>query len=267
MILMQKRYRADYAKAVRVAAEVLEDYAVSQIPLQLEQILNALSNEIALMPYSALMAKHGLSLSDVIQRMDSDLGACVYNSQSAQYIIFYNDTLSEAWSRFTIAHELGHYFLEHHLHAGTDILGRTSIPERKYKEYENEANAFARNLLSPAPLAGLVTQSRSESVASDIAKAFFITSKAAETRIAFLKRDLSYCTAAMREMLLRIKIAAYPLVCEKCGYALPETAEFCPACGGDREEADASLQDAARSDSGRFVQFRANVPALRQHRA
>lgn len=236
MNIIRGRAYADYAKAVRVAAEVLEDYRIAQVPLQLDQIINALSNEVALMTYSRLMEIGHLSYAEVIQLMDSDLGACAYNPQSCQYVIYYNDTLSEAWCRFTIAHELGHIFLEHHLIAGTDILSRTFVAKAQYKEYENEANAFARNLLSPAPLARLVVKNKQYSDVADVEKAFFITSKAAETRIAFLKRDLPYCTKEMTERLLRIQIMEYLSSCKECGYALPEVAEFCPSCGSTKRK-------------------------------
>lgn len=230
------RAYADYAKAVQVATEVLEDYRITQVPLQLEQIITALANEIALVPYSQLMELGGLDYASIIRMMDSDLGACAYNPQTAQYVIYYNDTLSEPWYRFTIAHELGHIFLEHHLIAGTDILNRTFIPDSQYKEYENEANAFARNLLSPAPLARLVVKNRQISDVADLEKAFFITSKAAEVRVAFLKRDLSFCTPKMTGFLMQIEIMEYLSSCPSCGYALPEVAEFCPACGGTKRK-------------------------------
>jgi len=230
------RAYADYAKAVRVAAEVLEDYRITQVPLQLERIIDALSNEIALMTYTRFMEISGLDYAAVIRLMDSDLGACAYNPQSAQYVIYYNDTLSEAWCRFTIGHELGHIFLEHHLMAGTDVLSRTFVAKAQYKQYENEANAFARNLLSPAPLARMVMKTGHGPNVSDLERAFFITSKAAETRIALLKRDLRYCTSELTVKLLSIRIMEFLSSCTDCGYALPEVAEFCPACGGTKRK-------------------------------
>lgn len=236
MKFIRGRTYADYAKAVRVAAEVLEDYGITQVPLQLERIIDALSNEIALTTYTRLMELGGLDYAAVVKLMDSDLGACAYDPQTAQYVIYYNDTLSEAWCRFTIAHELGHIFLEHHLLAGTDVLSRTFVAKAQYKEYENEANAFARNLLSPAPLARIIVKNKNHADVAEVEKAFFITTKAAETRIAFLKRDLPYCTAEITDKLLQIRIMDFLSSCKDCGYALPEVAEFCPACGGTKRK-------------------------------
>lgn len=236
MNFIRGRAYADYAKAVRVAAEILENYGITQVPLQLEQIIDALSNEIALITYTRFMEKSGLDYASVVKLMDSNLGACACKPQTAQYVIYYNDTLSEAWCRFTIAHELGHIFLEHHLTAGTDVLSRTFVAKAQYKEYENEANAFARNLLSPAPLAKQVIKNAQLSDVIDLEKAFFITSKAAKTRIIFLRRDLPYCTPEMTARILRIHIMEYLVSCKECGYALPDEAEFCPACGGTKRK-------------------------------
>ena len=85
MNFIRGRAYADYAKAVRISAEVLEDYRITQVPLQLDQIIEALSNEVALTTYSRLMESGGLSYAEVIQMMDRDLGACAYNPQSCQY--------------------------------------------------------------------------------------------------------------------------------------------------------------------------------------
>ena len=160
MIFRNGRYYADYDKAVKTAEEVLEDYRVRQVPLQLEQITDALANEIQLMTYSWMMERHGLTYAEVIRLMDSDLGSCAYDLQTARYVIYYNDRQSDGLNRSTIAHELGHIFLLHHVPAGTTVLSRTFIPKQQYREFENEANAFARNLLSPAPLAQFILQNR-----------------------------------------------------------------------------------------------------------
>ena len=236
MISYNGRYYADYGKAVATAEEVLEDYGIIQVPLQLDIILDALSNEVALMPYSRFMGLIGVTYQEVIRLMDSDLGSCAYDPQTSRYVIYYNDQMSEGVNRFTIAHELGHIFLEHHFLAGTDVLSRNYVPKQQYKEFENEANAFARNLLSPAPLAKMVVKNREFSDVMDVEKAFFITSTAAQTRIDFLKKDLPLCTPKMTSYIMQIQIMEYLSSCKQCGYALPEVAEFCPSCGSTKRK-------------------------------
>lgn len=229
------RYFANYAKAVQTAEQVLEDYGISQVPVRLEQILSSLSNEIGIMPYTKLMQKHGLSYTEVIEMVDSDLGACAYDPCSARYVIYYNDKLSKPWCRFTICHELGHIFLEHHLEAGTNILCRSFIPKKDYKEYEKEADVFARTLLSPAPLAQMIIAESSKfSQINDVSSAFNITEKAARMRIDFILRDLKDCTQQMKDFFERVEIL-YRRSCTQCGYALPREYTYCPICGGNRK--------------------------------
>lgn len=67
--------------------------------------------------------------------------------------IFYNDSVSsEGFRRFTVAHELGHYFLEGHYKAIFPDSNLRHISESGYASdnpYEREADAFAAALLMP----------------------------------------------------------------------------------------------------------------------
>ena len=60
-------------------------------------------------------------------------------------IIYVNEEDAPTRQMFTVAHELGHYMLEHQ---GTDILFRYETPIDKDPQ-EMEANCFAANLLVP----------------------------------------------------------------------------------------------------------------------
>lgn len=70
------------------------------------------------------------------------------------YIVLNENLLSGAESgrsRFTIAHELGHYFIDNHrrkLSKGIS-LSREGLTETEYKQVEIEANHFAAHLLMP----------------------------------------------------------------------------------------------------------------------
>jgi Zn-dependent peptidase ImmA (M78 family) len=70
--------------------------------------------------------------------------------------IFYSDGIaSEGFRRFTVAHELGHYFLpDHYKHIFADGNGR-HVSETGYSSdhlVEREADAFAASLLMPPGL-------------------------------------------------------------------------------------------------------------------
>lgn len=227
-------YLADYKKAVRTAIEVLEDYEIPQAPVNLQIIFDALSRELALMPYTKFMKITGMTYQQTIQFLDSDMGACTYKPSTAQYVIYYNDTLSEAWTRFTLAHELGHYFLGHHQLAGTDLLNRRFISKSDYDEYEKEANVFARNLLSPAPLAWEVIENgNSRNQDHDIQMAFDITERASNIRVSYIRRDLKDYSDAMNKSVRKIHIR-YHRFCGRCKSYLPTDAKYCIICGNKR---------------------------------
>lgn len=227
-------FLADYGKAVRTAIEVLEDYEIPQAPVNLQLIFDALPMELSLNTYSDFMRSTGKTFEETVEILDSNLGACLYNPQTEQYAIFYNANHVDEFCRFTIAHELGHYFLGHHRLAGTTILNRSYMSRSEYEEYEKEANAFARNLLSPAPLAyNLREASLPGSIVNNFEMAFSITSLAAKVRASLLNRDLRDYNDHMREVALAINMKCQPF-CWKCKTRNPVDVSYCITCGSGR---------------------------------
>lgn len=227
-------YTANYNLATKTAMEVLEDYEISQAPINLQIIFNTLSSELRLCTYTDFMQSTGKTLAETIAILDSDLGTCLYNPQTEQYAIYYNATHVDEFCRFTIAHELGHYFLGHHRKARTTALSRSFIPKADYQQYENEANVFARNLLSPAPLAlNLRNASKAGSVVYNFEMAFHITSKAAKVRVDFLNRDLRDYSERMRQIASSLKMRCQPF-CWNCKTRNPINVSYCITCGSSR---------------------------------
>ena len=227
-------YCANYNKAVRKAVEVLEDYEIPQAPVDLDLIFDALSREISLFTYGEYMKLSGWTRQEVINHFDSELGVCCYKRTTNQYVILYNETKSDPFIHFTLAHELGHIFLDHHQVAGTEILNRSFLTQEQYDEYEKEANCFARNLLSPAPLAWTVIEegkSRNQNI--DIQNAFDITESAANVRINFIRRDLRDYTDPMKQLICKIFIR-YRKRCCRCRSLVPMGAKYCVICGNKR---------------------------------
>lgn len=227
-------YLANYRKAVKTAIEVLEDYAIPQAPVDLWMIINALSREIAVKPYSDIMIATGRSREEVIDAFNSKMGVCCYDSTTSKYLIYYNEDLSDPWTRFTLAHELGHIFLEHHRMAGTDILNRQFLSNDEYDEYEKEANVFARNLLSPAPLAwSVIEEGHSRNQNHDIQNAFDVSETAANVRVNMIRRDLSDYSDTMKSAVRKIHIK-YHKYCGRCKSYLPTETKYCIICGNSR---------------------------------
>lgn len=124
-------YYANYNKAVRIAMEVLEDFDISQAPVNLETIFDGMEFEISKHTYKEFQEKYNKTWSETIAFMNSDRGAVtICDRKSATYLIYYDDSLSDGLIRFNLAHELGHVFLEHCLSNAVDRM--TSIPRREY---------------------------------------------------------------------------------------------------------------------------------------
>lgn len=84
--------------------------------------------------YTTFSKSQGLTLDEFLETAISRDGFTLHIKN--KYVICYNDTdmISEARRRFTLAHELGHYVMQHHLGSEAE---------------EREADCYARNLLAP----------------------------------------------------------------------------------------------------------------------
>ena len=153
---MEKTINPDYQLAQRKAWEMLKKYSHPTLPIDLGQIILSVPNLDAI-TYSRLAELYECSISEVAEIADSDDGTLWYRSSENDYLIAYNDTIpNEGQKRFTIAHELGHFFLKHDevcsqpLSIVTEKLGFVS--DEEYEIDEKEANYFAKRLLAPIPL-------------------------------------------------------------------------------------------------------------------
>ncbi len=79
--------------------------------------------------------------------MIGDSRESLHVNRSGDFIIFLPQMTSSRRDRFTIAHELGHYFL-HYLHAKREEAASFGRGERNL--VETQANVFASSLLMPA---------------------------------------------------------------------------------------------------------------------
>ena len=79
-------------------------------------------------------------------------GAIRYNSESDKFEILVNKSNAEVRQRFTIAHELGHYFLHRDMLKSSDVhidtlYRATTQTNKNTKEQEREVDYFAGALL------------------------------------------------------------------------------------------------------------------------
>ena len=224
---------SDYQKAVHTAIEVLQDFEIRSVPVDPMIIVNQMSRTIRCEAYSVYMEKYGCTLQDVEAFADSEDGVCFYKPSSEKYLILYNDVdpNKRLRKRFTVAHELGHIFLEHLTKSGTTIMHRGEMSDEEYKAYEREADVFARNLLSPAPLADMIMKISPDGWKNrNIETAFSISNRAANVRINFLITDLRSYNSRMMAYTARMTLL-FRKVCLTCGSEVPFDSGHCELCG------------------------------------
>jgi Zn-dependent peptidase ImmA (M78 family) len=222
---------ADYNSAVIESINLLKDYGYNQIPIDLNIVLKALRRTVRICSYTKFAAKNNLTIAEICEYFESDLGACAYDRKTERYVIYYNDTkLHEGLERFTIAHELGHIFLKHHIKANTDVFLRKGLSEGIYKAFENEANCFARNYLAPHPLVNLVTNISNNRSIYEIMDAFNISYEAAITRRNLMQNDGYRIKSEHKEYFNTYKIL-YGYYCMKCKNSKAGDSRYCKVCG------------------------------------
>lgn len=155
---------------------LLIDLEVSRLPIRLNEICKALGIELRsiedMAPEIHLENQRGANRTDGVARFIGETPVILYNTMN-----------SAARSRFTIAHEIGHFILGHvekapYREVRTPVLFRSSGPPETPEE--SAANVFASRLLAPAcVLWGLGVQD-----ARQIERFCWISREAAEFRMA-----------------------------------------------------------------------------------
>lgn len=167
------------ADMVRNASwQALIDNRVDSLPVDVVEIVN--NNGIKL-----------LKDSQAQELRSGEMGICVFDG--TQWFIVYDDSLPLEEKRFTVAHELGHIFLKHHLVAGLHARTTDGIPQ-----IESEANVFASYFLAP----DCVLWGLNAHTADEIARFCEISAEAAgicAKRIAELYKNDMFLTSPLEQ--------------------------------------------------------------------
>jgi hypothetical protein len=120
-----------------VAEKVVSDQGIKQLPVDPIAIAHNLGIEVTPQPV------HTRGVSGMLMRVDSTFG-----------IAYATHINSIGFKNFSIAHELGHYFLPGHIDAvfSRDNLHVSKAGFYSEKQYEIEADLFAARLLMPQRL-------------------------------------------------------------------------------------------------------------------
>lgn len=224
--------RPNYAKAVQKSVNLLMDLDIKSVPINLDEIFDDLKLTIRKQSYSDFAESKGITVKFLCNYFESDLGACVYDPKTERYIIYYNDTkFNQGLNRFTIAHELGHVFLEHYSQVDSNVLLRRKMSGAKYKRLEREADCFARNLLAPVPLVKKMVELNTPMTQLELQSAFNISLQAAGARLGFLTADYNLMQSQHYPYFDKYKIN-FGYFCDFCNSGeIEDDHNFCKICG------------------------------------
>jgi Zn-dependent peptidase ImmA (M78 family) len=230
---------------------VLGQYGINEAPIDLRIIINQIPN-MRICSYSDFSKLNGCSIDEIIEFLGSELGAIAKDSKKKRYVIYYNDTkYNRGLDRFTVAHELGHYFLNHYDRVDKAVLNRGGFNEKEYQSIENEANCFARNLLSPVPLYNRIIRDPL-TFEWRVMEAFNISYEAKNSRIKFLPLDEYRVTRAHIKYFNNYKMPYFDY-CAKCNHPIEKLTNYCPICGGTELR---TIWDPEISDDGWNIERR-----------
>lgn len=101
--------------------------------------------------FQEIMKAEGIKFREVQSSNNDFVGALTKGNNDQIYIMINSTIDNEGRKHFTIAHELGHYFLAHQLKQNTFYCSKNEIVEEgAWKDpIEQEANHFASCLLMP----------------------------------------------------------------------------------------------------------------------
>ena len=86
-----------------------------------------------------------------VNKNDDFCGAIKYNPQTEKFSIYVNSTHSYGRQRFTIAHELAHYFQHNEMVRVLGVYDKTMNRNKGFQDnQEHEANRLASKILMPS---------------------------------------------------------------------------------------------------------------------
>jgi len=212
---------------------ILLTQKINSLPIDVNKIFKFYSN-CRIISYSKHMKSFFLSEAEVILHLGSIDGCAVYTPIKNKYLVFYNDLDSIIYSplrqRWTLAHELGHIALNHHIISNNTTLFRNEISDEEYKWMESEANYFASMLLSP----NILLRELDIRSYRDISNICALSNEASNNRFISFKKWLVNGYTNSKDILLMKQFHdfIYKKKCLECNHGfISETAIFCPICG------------------------------------
>ena len=180
---------ARYSYVYKKVTEFIKENAIVNFPIDTKKI----ANNKGWVTYSYCEAEFLGMPKEYCYKIFGKNGGT--SPDDGDYIIFYNDNLTENVEgriRFTIAHEVGHIYLNHF-----SDFDCANISKEESKYLENEASCFARNVLSPIVLVDYLNLSE-----SNIVNAFGVSDAAATTRLKLKHSDMYWTKSCDYNLVL-----------------------------------------------------------------
>lgn len=165
------KQQPDYNKAERLALNLLERYEIYEPPVQVVEIAFKEGLNVFTLPKEEM---DNLSISGYINPVQNK----IYVNRADPYVR----------QRFTIAHELGHWFMGHtkDTQAYSNFVFRSSVKDANRNVWEREADYFAANLLMPKHFIEKFLKTYPWVTNKDFASMFGVSLTALEIRRNFL---------------------------------------------------------------------------------
>lgn len=158
---------SEFTSGAAKAREVLAKYNLNSLPIDVENFCGHLGISIIYVDFSSIEHKIGKEISGVIQKRGNE------------YTILVNEDDPDVRARFTIAHELGHYFL----HVKDDHRQIVTSFRRDRSARETAANKFAAEFLMPKQLVEKEYAKLVIPVSDTLAKKFNVSKLAMRNRL------------------------------------------------------------------------------------
>ena len=220
-------------RAQEIARGLLLAHKVSSFPVDVISIIKN-TGICILKKYSKQAIKHNLPFEYFCENFGKD-GATLYKAgKKKPYTILYND-LRQPFTRvrWTLAHELGHVILRHSEEFEETKLIRNGLTDESYKVLDDEADAFAAELLSPV----IVLIAAGWTSKSDIMTHCLLSNDAAKYRsksVLGVKKVKEFYFIHEQRLFKSFYNHIYLNYCPECKiYFVSKEAKYCPICGAN----------------------------------
>lgn len=208
------------------------DNNIYTYPLDIIEVIK--QNKWSITKYSEIANEFNCTNDEICKNFQSNDGKThlFIENKNYTYSIIYNDDLAintDERIRFTLAHEIGHIYLNHLKDFKETEIQRNGLNNKSYSILEKEADMFARNLLCPYPLVKRIIKNckDNEKNIQIINEVFKISKTASKIRLNLMSYDKKY---PFNYDISKIKIIGnkYCRVC--CNFEISHS-DICNKCG------------------------------------